>query len=61
MAAVELSESTNVWLWICMRSDIYWLDVILFRALWGGGNKGLCISGKSSKLLIILVFGHRIY
>ena len=39
LTAVEFSECTNIWLWICMRSDIYWLDVILFRALWGGGNK----------------------
>ena len=37
MTAVELSECTNMWLWICTRSDIYSLNVII-NSIMGRGK-----------------------
>ena len=39
----QLCNSVSVlirimWLWICMRPYLYWLDVILLTDVWGGGK-----------------------
>ena len=35
LTAVELGECTNMWLWICIRPYLNWLEVIILSAVCG--------------------------
>ena len=59
LTAEEPSECTNMWLCICMRPYLYWLDVILSTAEWWEGINGHSLLGESGKLL--LVIRHKIW
>ena len=40
-----------MWLWVCVRPYLFWLDVILLTAVWGGGINDHALLGEQCIIL----------